>query len=70
MGAAGVAGPVGEVGGASETRRAGTAGPEGEATDPGNGLRGLRERARLAGAVILTRSMAPHGFELTLQVQR
>lgn len=70
VGAAGVAGPVGEVGGASETRRAGTAGPEGEATDPGNGLRGLRERARLAGAVILTRSMAPHGFELTLQVQR
>lgn len=36
----------------------------------GNGLRGLVERARLANAVILTREVDPHGFELTVQVQQ
>ncbi|WP_245542929.1 sensor histidine kinase [Ruania albidiflava] len=64
------AGPPGSAGSAD------TAGPVGEESAPGagagggNGLRGLRERARMAGAVLLTRSTDPHGFELTVQVPR
>lgn len=64
------AGPQGGAGCAD------VAGPVGEASAPGagagggNGLRGLRERARMAGAVIGTRAVDPHGFELTVQVPR
>ncbi len=61
------AGPAGSTG------PAGVAGPVGQdapSVAGGNGLRGLRERARLAGAVILTRAADPHGFELTVQVRR
>lgn len=36
------------------------------ATGSGNGLRGLRERAAAAGAVLITRSARPHGFELAM----
>lgn len=32
----------------------------------GNGLRGLRERASAVGAVLITRSLEPHGFELAV----
>lgn len=34
----------------------------------GSGLRGLRERARLVGAIVTTRAVDPHGFEI--QVSR
>ena len=32
----------------------------------GNGLAGLRERALAAGAVLITRSVEPHGFSVTV----
>ncbi|HWC24076.1 MAG TPA: histidine kinase [Flexivirga sp.] len=35
-------------------------------TDDGNGLAGLRERALAAGAVLITRSVEPHGFSVTV----
>ena len=35
---------------------------------PGHGLDGLRERASAAGAVLVTRTLAPHGFELSVSV--
>ncbi|WP_147918976.1 sensor histidine kinase [Ruania zhangjianzhongii] len=77
----GLAGPVAETGavvagaGADAGGYAGASGYAGAGADAGqpgggNGLRGLVERARLAGAVILTREVDPHGFELTVQVQR
>ncbi len=34
----------------------------------GNGLRGLRERAVAAGAQLITRSIDPHGFQVTVAV--
>lgn len=34
----------------------------------GHGLRGLEERAREAGAMLVTRSLEPHGFALELRV--
>ncbi|WP_050669784.1 sensor histidine kinase [Luteipulveratus halotolerans] len=34
--------------------------------DSGNGLRGLRERATAAGAVLITRAVDPHGFAVTV----
>lgn len=41
-------------------------GPAAIAASGGNGLRGLRERAAAAGAVLITRSATPHGFELIM----
>jgi len=35
-------------------------------TGEGNGLAGLRERALAAGAVLITRSVEPHGFSVTV----
>jgi two-component system sensor histidine kinase DesK len=32
----------------------------------GNGLSGLRERASMAGAVLITKTVEPHGFSVTL----
>ena len=36
---------------------------------PGHGLDGLRERAAALGAVLVTRTLEPRGFELTVQVR-
>jgi len=38
----------------------------GGARGSGNGLAGLRERASAAGAVVITRSVEPHGFSVTV----
>ena len=35
----------------------------------GHGLDGLRERAAALGAVLVTRTLEPRGFELTVQVR-
>lgn len=35
----------------------------------GNGLAGLRERASAAGAVVITRSVEPHGFSVTVSAR-
>lgn len=45
-------------------------GPTGSAVDGGNGLAGLRERALAAGAVLITRSVEPHGFSVTVSAGR
>ena len=37
---------------------------------PGTGLIGLKERAQAAGAALHTRTLRPHGFELTLTTDR
>ena len=37
-------------------------------TQPGNGLRGLQERAAAAGAVLVTKALQPHGFSVTVAV--
>ena len=36
---------------------------------PGHGLDGLRERASAAGAVLVTRTLVPHGFELSVSAR-
>jgi two-component system sensor histidine kinase DesK len=40
-------------------------GPAGDAR-PGTGLAGLRERAAVTGAVLVTRTLEPRGFQLTV----
>jgi two-component system sensor histidine kinase DesK len=49
---------------AVEVRDDGT-GPAPDAR-PGHGLDGLRERAAAAGAVLVTRTLEPRGFELAV----